>query len=81
MKNLWQSLTDYAFIIMGIGMAVGICGLIILIQAQNAGNPRGIGTGIGIAGIVIYVLGRIAHASKSRYSQKKKTSHDTSDEL
>ena len=81
MKNLWQSLTDYAFIIMGVGMIVGISGLLILIQAQNAGNPRGLGTGIGIAGIVIYVIGRIAHASKGRYSQRKKTTDDTDDEL
>ena len=81
MKNLWQSLTDYAFIIMGIGMVVGISGLLILIQAKNAGNPTGLGTGIGIAGIAIYVIGRIAHASKGRYSQRKKTTDDTNDEL
>lgn len=78
MKNLWQFITNYAFIIMGIGMVVGICGLLLLIQA---GNPREIGTGIGIAGIAIYVFGRIAHASKGRYSQRKNTKDDTSDEL
>lgn len=81
MKNIWHFLTNYAFIIMGIGMVVGISGLLLLIQAQNAGAPRGTGTGIGIAGIVIYVIGRIAHASKGRYSQRKNTTDDTSEEL
>lgn len=81
MKNLWQSLTDYAFVIMGVGMLVGICGLLILIQAQNAGAPRGIGTGIGIAGIVIYVIGRIVHASKSRISRRQNTTDDSNNEL
>lgn len=76
MKKLLQFIVDYAYVIMLCGMIVGITGLLLLIRAKSIDGSREAGLIIGIVGIVIYILGRIAHAYKRKYSQKKTTTDE-----
>ena len=76
MKELWKLIVDYAYVVMLLGMIIGIAGLLFLIRAQNVGAPRQVGLSIGIVGIVIYVFGRIAHAYKSKQSKKRNSTDE-----
>ena len=76
MKELWNLIVDYAYVVMLFGMAIGIAGLLVLIRAQDGTASKQVGLSIGIVGIVFYILGRIAHVYKSKHSKKKNTTDE-----
>jgi uncharacterized membrane protein len=57
--------------LMGIGMALALCGIVIMMEPRNRVGPmRQAGIGIGIAGFVVYFVGRVLVAIERRKPRK-----------
>ncbi len=77
MKKIWRIISENAYIVMLIGMIIGITGLLILMRFNHTGGPREIAIFIGIFGIVLYLTGRVALIFKGKVRKES----DSTDQL